>query len=74
MWIVRAGATVFPRGLLGASFVTFLIGLVYFTFKASSKRSYVAIGMTAATCLIGLAVFAFMLFVIHERKLSPLKT
>jgi len=69
-WIVKVGASEVPLTLLGASSVAFVIGLAYFAFVASNKHSYVAIGTTAAICLLGVAVFAFMTLLLRERKLS----
>lgn len=70
VWIVRVGASEVPLILLGISSVAFLIGLAYFSFTSSSKHSFVAIGITLAICLVGAALFAFILLLVRENKLS----
>jgi hypothetical protein len=59
-----------PLALLGASSVAFLIGLAFFTFKASTNRSFLAIGITLAICIVGCAVLGFILWLVRERHLS----
>ena len=50
-----------PLILLGISSVAFLIGLVFFSFKASSKHSFLAIGITSVLGAVMLP-FIFWLF------------
>lgn len=67
---MRVGTSEVPLGLLGVSSVAFLVGLAYFTFIASSEHSFVAIGITLATCLVGTAVFISLLLLVRESELS----
>jgi len=52
--------------LLVSSSATFFLGLVYYTFVASSAQSYLAIGITPGIGIIGGWVIAFFFYMVIE--------
>ena len=68
--LIKAAASEIPLMLLGASSLTFLIGLAFFTFSASSNHSFLAIGITLLICVVGGGVVGFIFWLVHERNVS----
>ena len=64
--VVTLGAPEVPLGLLGASFVTFMFGIVHFAYQVAGKGFFVVIATTVVAILVYLAVFVFMILREHH--------
>lgn len=58
-----------PLILLGVATAAFLTGLAFFSFRASSKDSFLAIGVTSAICFVGAVMLWFILWLLCGRDL-----
>ena len=58
-----------PLILLGVATAAFLTGLAFFSFKASSKDSFLAIGITSMICFVSAVMLSFILWLLCGRDL-----